>query len=481
MTLNIPPPNEKQALFLNEHEHKHIGYGGARGGGKSWVVRVKAILLCLKYPGIKLIIIRRTYPELINNHIRPLRETFVKSGLMPEYVKYNDKEKRYTFFNRSTITFMYCSRDSDLDRLQGTEWDCIFLDEATQLSEYQIKSITACCRGVNDFPKRVYYTCNPGGQSHAYFKRLFVDREFEDGENGDDYTFIQALVTDNKALMSKQPDYINQLEALPPKLKDMWLYGKWDVFEGMFFEDFIINPLHSKCEELKMTVEELRKSHRFCHVIEPFDPKGMNIYRSYDFGYNKPFSCAWWAVDSDGVIYRILEYYGCTKTPNEGIKIPPDEQFANIKRIENEHPYLKGKKILGVADPSIWDTSRGESVAETAEKYGIYFDPGDNKRIPGWMQCHYRLAFDENGYAMMYVFNTCKAFIRTVPTLMYSLSNPEDLDTSLEDHAADEWRYFCMTRPIPPRIKSKTHIPAFDPLEMNKKQNKSGVISSSVI
>lgn len=478
LNVKFPPPNEKQALFLNEHEHKHIGYGGARGGGKSWVVRVKAILLCLKYPGIKLIIIRRTYPELINNHIRPLREMFVASGLMPEYVKYNDKEKRYTFFNRSTITFMYCSRDSDLDRLQGTEWDCIFLDEATQLSEYQIKSITACCRGVNDFPKRVYYTCNPGGQSHAYFKRLFVDREFEDGENGDDYTFIQALVTDNKALMSKQPDYINQLEALPPKLKDMWLYGKWDVFEGMFFEDFIINPLHSKCEELKMTADELRKAHRFCHVIEPFDPKGMNIYRSYDFGYNKPFSCAWWAVDSDGVIYRILEYYGCTKTPNEGIKIPPDEQFANIKRIENEHPYLKGKKILGVADPSIWDTSRGESVAETAEKYGIYFDPGDNKRIPGWMQCHYRLAFDENGYAMMYVFNTCKAFIRTIPTLMYSSSNPEDLDTSLEDHVADEWRYFCMTRPIPPRIKSETHIPAFDPLEMNKKQSGYGYTNS---
>ena len=97
------------------------------------------------------------------------------------------------------------------------------------------------------------------------------------------------------------------------------------------------------------------------------------------------------------------------------------------------------------------------------------------------MQCHYRLAFDENGYAMMYVFNTCKAFIRTIPTLMYSSSNPEDLDTSLEDHVADEWRYFCMTRPIPPRIKSETHIPAFDPLDINKKQNKSGVISSSVI
>lgn len=470
MIVNFGEPSEKQKLFLSEKEHKYVAFGGARGGGKSWAVRCKAILSALRYGGLKSLIIRRTYPELTNNHIRPMREFFVQNSMMPKIVKYNDKEKRYTFFNRSSITFMYCQRDADLDRLQGTEWDLIFIDEATQLSEYQIKAISATCRGVNNFPKRIYYTCNPGGQSHGYFKRLFVDGKYANGENADEYVFIRSLVTDNKKLMKSQPDYIKQLEALPPKLRDMWLYGNWDVFEGMFFEDFQPDPPVQKAAELNMSVEELRRIHRWCHVVEPFEPKNMNIYRSYDFGYNKPFSCAWWAVDSDGIIYRILEYYGCTKTPNEGVRLHPDEQFANIRRIENEHPYLKGRIIQGVADPSIWDTSRGESVAETAAKYGIYFDKGDNKRIAGWMQCHYRLAFDENGYARMYVFNNCRAFIRTIPTLMYSTHNPEDLDTSLEDHVADEWRYFCMTRPVAPIIRQETALPVFDPLERFTKQ-----------
>ena len=155
------------------------------------------------------------------------------------------------------------------------------------------------------------------------------------------------------------------------------------------------------------------------------------------------------------MIYRILELYGCTSTPNEGVKWTPDQQFSEIAKIEHEHPYLRGKHIRGVADPSIWDASRGESIADVAKKHGVYFEPGDNKRIAGWMQCHYRMAFDENGFPMMYVFNTCKAFIRTIPLLCYSQTNPEDLDTSMEDHVADEWRYFLMTRPIPPRVAPK--------------------------
>ena len=153
--------------------------------------------------------------------------------------------------------------------------------------------------------------------------------------------------------------------------------------------------------------------------------------RSYDFGYGKPFSCAWWAIDYDGVIYRILELYGCTGTPNEGVRWTPDQQFAEIARIEREHPWLRGKKIEGVADPAIWDASRGESIADTAARYGLYFTKGDNERIPGWMQCHYRLQFDEEGYSRMYVFSNCAAFIRTVPGMMFSRTAPEDLDTEM--------------------------------------------------
>ena len=434
--LVMPKPNEKQQDALTAQE-RYVAYGGARGGGKSWFVRWKAILLSLFFAGIKILITRKTYKELFNNHIAPLLV------LLHGIATYNKTDKIFTFPNGSTITFGYCANDSDLGQYQGAEFDVWFADEAGQFQESWLVQIDACVRGVNNFPKRTYYTLNPGGPSHGYFKRLFIDRRFTEDEHPEDYRFIQALCTDNLALMQSQPEYMRALEKLPPKIRDAWLYGRWDVYEGQFFEDFIDRPEHYQ-------------DRQWTHVIDPFEiPDSWKIYRSFDWGYNKPFSCGWWAVDHDGVAYRILELYGCTKTPNEGVKWTPPQVFAEIHRIETEHRWLRGKKIIGIADPAIWDAETGESIADTAAKHQVYFTPGDHKRIPGWMQMHYRFAFDENGFPMMYVFSNCKAFIRTVPLLQYDEHKPEDLDTDGEDHVADEVRYFCMSRPIKPRAPAE--------------------------
>ena len=474
--LVLPAPNEKQRLFLKDR-HKYVGYGGARGGGKSWAVRVKAVLLCLRYPGIKVMIVRKTYPELQENHIVPLCEMLgCYLDEKERIAAYNDAKKHITFPNGSRILFRYLENEKDAMRYQGTEVDVLFVDEATQQTESRMEKLRACVRGTNDFPKRIYFTCNPGGEGHAWVKRLFIDRSFREGEEPEDHSFIQALITDNRALMEKNPDYRRQLESLPPKLRDAWLYGNWEIFEGQFFEDLRIEPdmKAALAHGCTLTREELKEQGRWCHVIAPFDlaagpRRGWSIVRSYDFGYGKPFSCAWWAVDYEGVVYRILELYGCTGTPNEGLRWTPDRQFREIARIEGEHPWLRGRRIEGVADPAIWDASRGESVAETAARYGVYFTPGDNKRIPGWMQCHYRLQFDEEGRARMYVFDNCRAFIRTIPLLQFSRSEPEDLNTEQEDHAADEWRYLCMSRPILPLREVETRAVMVDPLKNSGK------------
>ena len=458
-SLVLGRPSEKQIRFL-EAKTKHVGFGGARGGGKSWAIRDKAKRLCLRYGGIKILIVRRTFPELLNNHIIPLQSTIPSA-----VASYNKSEKLFRFLNGSIIKFGYCKCDGDLDQYQGAEYDVIFLDEATQLREEWIRKITACLRGANRFPKRIYYTCNPGGVSHGYFKRLFIDKKYENGEDPADYTFIQSLVTDNHALMAAQPDYKKQLEALPPKLRDAWLHGRWDIFEGQFFEEFRETPDPALCEKAGITTEKALLERRFTHVIEPFDiPRGWNILRSYDFGYHKPFSLGYWAVDYDGVLYRILEVYGCTSVPDEGVKWTPDEQFRYFAEIERQHPLLKGRKIVdSVADPAIWDCSRGESIADTAYRYGIYFTPGDNRRVPGWMQVHYRLGFDENGYPRMYFFKNCRAAIRTLPLMCYSETKPEDLDTTKEDHCPDEIRYLCMSRPVKPIVKDRAPTDGFDP------------------
>lgn len=445
----------QQAEFI-ESLARHLGYGGARGGGKSWGVRAKAVKNCLKYKRYKALILRRTYPELEENHINPLLL------LLDGIAKYNDGKKKFTFPNGSTIKFGYCDSDKDVRRYQGAEYDGVFFDEATQFKEEWIIKIRACNRGKNSHPKQCIYTMNPGGESHSFFKRLFIDRVYEERENPKDYHFIKALVTDNKALLDEDPEYLQTLLALPPKLRKAWLEGDWDIFEGQYFEEFANRP--SEYESRKYT-----------HVIpaEGFElPRTWMLYRSFDWGYNKPFSCGWWAVDYDGRIYRIAELYGVKRMngkalPDEGVKQTPDIVFQRIAKMEKEHPLLAGRRIeYGIADPAIWDAETGESIAEVAGRYGLSFIKGDHQRIPGWMQCHYRLQFDEHGYPRMYVLDSCKDFIRTIPTLVYDEHNPEDLDTKGEDHAADEWRYFCMSRPIKPIPVETKYNPAYgsDPL-----------------
>ena len=167
-------------------EKKYIAFGGARGGGKSWAVRCKAKLLALRYPGIRLLLVRRTLPEIEANHLTFLRRELAGAAA------YRAGERRFVFVNGSSLQFGYCGSDRDAERYQGAEYDVIFFDEATQLQERWMRQLAACVRGVNGFPKRIYYTCNPGGPGHGYIKRLFIDRRYEPGENGEDYVFIPA-------------------------------------------------------------------------------------------------------------------------------------------------------------------------------------------------------------------------------------------------------------------------------------------------
>lgn len=403
--------------------------------------------MCLRYPSIKTLILRKTYQELINNHINEMR------GLLYSIAKYNSSEKVFRFGNGSTIKFGYCANDGDLDQYQGAEYDVLFIDEAGQFQEMWIRKLTASVRGANDLPKRIYYTLNPGGPSHGYFKRLFIDKVYNEGEDPEEYRFIQSKVTDNRALMMMQPDYIKQLQALPYKLRRAWLDGDWDVFEGAFFEEWTDDPAHYQ-------------DRRWTHVVDPYEiPPGWTIFRSFDWGYSRPFACQWWAVDYDGNLACILELYGMGREPNEGIKWSATQVFGEIAKTEKSHPWLKGKKIHGVADPSIWaKESTGVSIYDSAVAEGVYFTKADNERIPGWMQVHYRLQFDEEGYPRIQFFTNCRHAIRTLPLMMYDPIKVEDLDTDLEDHLADSTRYACMSRPIVPAKPREPEPLLLDPL-----------------
>ena len=274
-----------------------------------------------------------------------------------------------------------------------------------------------------------------------------------------DRIFVDSKVFDNKALLNNDPNYLASLAMLPEAQREALLYGNWNSFEGQVFREWKDDPVHYH-------------DGLWTHVIEPFDiPKHWNIYRGFDFGYRRPYAVGWFAADERGKLYQIRENYGCNGEPNHGVEIEPTDIARIIHEIETTDPILKGRQIRGIADPSIFDQSRGPSIADMMSAHPNYvtWEPADNTRLAGLQQCHYRLSFDENGEPMFQTFNTCKHFIRTIPGLVYDEHHVEDVDTSMEDHIYDMWRYICQAYPISPPAPRPLEIPKLNPLETGQR------------
>lgn len=411
-------PSARQTEFMRARA-RYVAYGGARGGGKSWAVRKKATLLALRYGGIKILILRRTFPELRENHILPLR------GELAGVATYKDSDKAFRFANGSRILFGYCDSESDVLQYQGQEYDIIFIDEATQFTEYQYSTLTACIRGANDYPKRMYLTCNPGGVGHAWVKRLFVDREYRGNERPDDYVFIQAKVTDNPALMAKDPEYVNMLRNLPPGLREAWLEGKWDVFAGQYFSEF----------------------DRGLHVCDPFEvPAHWRRYVAMDYGLDM-LAAYLIAVDEHDTAYVMREVYE-GKDKEAGAKgLIVSEAAEAVKDMIGEDDVT-----LCFAPPDLWSRKpdTGKAVADIFREHGVNLTQVSNARVDGWMAVHERLKpfTDEWGErsAKLKIFRGCVNLIRTLPLVQYDDKKPNDVANEPHEltHAPDALRYFCV-------------------------------------
>lgn len=444
-------------------------YGGAAGGGKSDALLCEA-LRQVHIPHYRGIIFRKTYPqlsELVD------RSRTLYSAAFPG-AKYHSTDHCWTFESGAKIYFGAMQHTKDRLNYQGKRYDFIGFDELTHFTFEEYSYMFSRSRPSGE-GTRVYIraTANPGGIGHSWVKERFITPqppmtpivEFYETLNQKGETvrlqreriFVPASVYDNEELLKQDPNYLANLSMLPPAERAALLYGNWDCFDGQVFSEWRNDPAHYG-------------DRLFTHVIDPFKiPADWPIYRSFDFGFSRPFSVGWFTISPDGVIYHIREYYGCEGTPNVGVKMEPTEIARKIREIEREDDNLKGHKIIGIADPSIFDESRGESIARMMEKSPnfIYFTPADNTRIAGKMQVHYRLSFDGRGEPSFYVFKSCRNFIRTIPALVYSKTNVEDVDTAGEDHIYDMLRYMLMAHKILPKKREKPiREMADDPLDL---------------
>jgi len=454
-------PTKKQAAF-HATTANEVLYGGAAGGGKTKALIMDALFRCLTWPETTAVVFRRTYQELEDTDIKEAIASYPA-----ELAKYNAGRHEFRLVNGSKILFRHCEHEEDRFKYSGIEIQFLYFDELTSFEQtiYDfIKTRLRAKRSLGVTPI-IRSASNPGNIGHGWVKKMFVDAgPYMSIQTQEIYSptlhktrkirtqYIPAKALENPFITE---DYIFELEQKPEALRNALLNGDWDSFEGQVFTEFVNDPKHYKDQY-------------FTHVIEPFEiPLNWPRYMSFDHGYTKPFSIGWWAVDPAGRVYRYREWYGCKpRQANVGLEITPKEIAAGILARETEERE-NNVSIDRIADPAIFDRSRGDSVADQMRPNGsvpgVYFRKGDNTRIAGKMQLHERLRFDPTGRPGLYVFNTCTDWIRTVPVLPYSQTKPEDIDSEAEDHAYDETRYFLMDRPIAATKKKTVQPVEYDP------------------
>lgn len=429
-----------------------VFFGGARGGGKTdgalgdWISH--ADLYGKNAIGL---MVRRTRTELVET-IERSKQLFGPLG-----ATFHEQDKMWRMPDGGRLRFAYLERDADADGYQGHSYTRVYVEEAGNFpSPRPIMKLMATLRSGAGVPCGMRLTGNPGGPGHGWVKARYIDPDpmgwkiitssFTDPFTGAtvsrDRVFIPSRLTDNRYLGG---EYVANLHLSgSPELVRAWLEGDWNVIAGAYFPEF--GPRH------------IVRAHTL--------PAHWTRFRSADWGSARPFSVGWWAVSDGsldayprGALVRYREWYGMLPgQPNVGLKLHAEAVGRGIADRE------AGEDITyGVIDPAAFAENGGPSIAERIVKGGgtspdgranaLSFRPADNSRVGqrgamgGWDQFRARLVgFDDR--PMVYCFDTCVDSIRTIPALQHDADRPEDVDTDGEDHAADDWRYAFLSRPM---------------------------------
>lgn len=453
-------PNQHRALMTPANE---VLYGGALGGGKSYLARVASIIYSLEIPGLITYLFRRTFKEVLANHVYTpggyleMLKDLIDSG----DCVFSKSDFSFSFYNGSRIQLAHSQHESDIYTHQGAQIGFLIVDESTHFTPAMIRFIRSRVRlgslvvppkwkGL--FP-RILYTANPGNVGHHFFKSNFVDFgsghvfEAPEDEGAMRREYVPAKLTDNKVLLLNDPDYAKRVRGMGDSstVKAM-IEGDWESLSTGGFADL------------------WRAKY---HVVKPFSiPHTWKIDRGYDYGSSAPAACCWFAesngeefVDGNGniawvpagTIFQIGELYFANKKL-EGLRLPAREQARRIKQYEIDEG-MHGRVKPGPADNAINDAPPGtRSIADDMATEGIAWErsiksPGS--RITGMQLLRTRLAaskqrpMEQPGY---FVFSTCFHTIRTVPNLEHDDKNTEDIDSSGEDHLYDVIRYKVLAK-----------------------------------
>lgn len=423
----------KQKLFCDTKEPFEVLYGGAAGGGKSYGQLIDALLYALEYPGLRQILFRNSFPELNRTLI------LNSFNLFPANLcKYNQTNKQWTFFNGSTIDFGYLEKDIDVMIYQGAEYDVIRFDELTHFSTYQYNYMKSRIRGVNDYPKQIKSTSNPGNKGHYWVKGKFITGKQPLKMYKSELTstvFIPAKVQENDFLMAADPDYVKRLMQLPEQERKALLDGDWDIYEGMSFEKFSPD----------------------IHIIDDFEiPQHWYKWRAADNGYTDPFAWYWFAVDEHGTVYIYREFTRSYDDPKltytqQAEKVKYMSQFINKETMEFEEERVE-YTVVGHDAFAIMPTTRtsstpqGKSLIDYYEEAGLtgFIKPITDRKLKKAVLVEYLEPYtDHEGIptAKLKIFKSCKVLIDMIPVQVNDEKDPEKVAETSIDHQVDAISY----------------------------------------
>ncbi|MGE8690926.1 MAG: terminase [Achromobacter sp.] len=428
----------KQGLLL-QSVATEILFGGAAGGGKSFVMRALAIIWCSMIPGLQVYLFRRTLDDLIKNHIEGSRgfRAMLAPWVLTGRVQIIDSEIR--FWNGSKIYLCHCQHEKDRFKYLGAEIHVLLMDELTTFTDTIYRFLRTRVRMTSvDLPAeyrgcfpRVLAGSNPGNVGHGWVKAawgLGKDGAHEpmeiwrtpDEEGGMLRQYVPALLEDNPTMAQDDPTYRARLRGLgSAAVVRAFEKGDWDAVAGSFLEG-VFDPDR--------------------HIIKPFAiPHTWKVWKAMDWGFAKPYSVGWWALSNDGVFYRWRELYGYGGKANVGSREEAAAVARRIKEIETHDERLGYDYRHNIADSAIFSEQGTESIARAFRQGGVLWREaakGGGSRINGAQRIVDLLMADR-----LKVFDSCRHWIRTVPLLMPDQNRLEDVDTSMEDHAWDETMY----------------------------------------
>ena len=419
-----PTPRQLEFLIAAD-KHKYTLYGGAAGGGKSYILRWWLLKLLLhigcvyKVPNVKVGLFCEDYPTLRDRQLSRIAIEF--PAFLGKFIETQTEGLVFKLRPEFGGGMLLPRNLDDPSKYNSVEFAAIAVDELTRNKESIFDELRKRLRWPG-LPSTFKFPfaggTNPGGPGHAWVKKLWKDRDFPEELHSveHEFAFVQAKATDNPY---NPASYYSDLLTLPEDMRRAYAEGDWDLFAGQYFSEF----------------------RREFHVCKPFRiPDYWERFASFDWGFSSPACQLWHATSPEGVVYTYRELYAANKDT-------PWLAQRSAALTGSEHLRYK------VGDPSCWDASRGPSIAEVMAVNGWAMIQAENERINGWARVRQYLSWERDPEGvltrapMWRVFEGCTNLIRTLPGLEHDDHDPEDVNSDGEDHAPDALRYGLMTRP----------------------------------